>query len=47
MSHAVAQIARVGPVEVDTGSPYIDIAGVIVICLALAIGFRLIRRWLG
>ena len=47
MSYAIAQTARAGPVEVDTGNGYLDIAGVIVICLTLAVGYRLIKRWLG
>lgn len=44
---AAAQRAQVGPVEVDTGNGYLDIAGVIVIVLVLAIGFRLIRKYFG
>lgn len=47
MSTAYAQIAKVGPVEVDTGNGYLDIIGVIVICLVLAAGYAWIKKRIG
>lgn len=36
--------AKFGPAELDTGNPYLDIAGIIIIVLAIALGLKLINR---
>lgn len=39
------QSAKFGPVEVDTGIPYLDIFGVVFIVLAVAWGMHLIKEF--
>jgi hypothetical protein len=39
-----AMVVKVGPVEVDTGSPYLDIFGAVFVVLAIALGMSLIKR---
>ena len=36
--------ARFGPAELSTGNPYLDIIGIIVIVLVIALGMKLIGR---
>ena len=41
----LAAIIRFGPLTADTGSPWVNIVAVIMIVLALTLGFKLIRRY--
>jgi hypothetical protein len=46
MTSAHAQKVSAGPVEADTGNPYLDTAIVIIVVLVLAAGLQLIRKWI-